>query len=85
MVTSYEQVPVQIFTTPKEGSSYVALQVAAIIRARQMEGKKCVLGMATGSTPISMYKELVRLHKEEGLSFKTVSYTHLTLPTILRV
>lgn len=72
MVTSYEQIPVQIFTTPKEGSSYAASQVAATIRARQMEGKTCVLGMATGSTPISMYKELVRLHKEEGLSFSNV-------------
>ena len=72
MVTSYEQIPVQIFSTPKDGSAYAASQVAAIIRARQMEGKKCVLGLATGSTPISMYKELVRLHKEEGLSFKNV-------------
>ena len=72
MVTSYEQIPVQVFSTPKEGSVYAALQVAAIIKARQMEGKPCVLGMATGSTPISMYKELVRLHKEEGLSFKNV-------------
>jgi glucosamine-6-phosphate deaminase len=72
MVNSYEQIPVQIFTTPKEGSAFAASQVASIIRARQMEGKPCVLGMATGSTPISMYKELVRMHKEEGLSFKNV-------------
>jgi glucosamine-6-phosphate deaminase len=72
MVTSYEKIPVEIFGTPKEGSAFVAAEIAKIIRARQMEGKKCVLGLATGSTPITMYKELVRLHREDGLSFKNV-------------
>lgn len=72
MVTSYEKIPVEIFRTPGEGSAYVANEIAKAIRARQAEGKKCVLGLATGSTPISMYKELVRLHKEEGLSFQHV-------------
>lgn len=72
MVTSYEQIPVQIFSTPQEGSAFAASQVSSIIRARQIEGKNCVLGLATGSTPISMYKELVRLHREEGLSFENV-------------
>ena len=72
MVNSYEQIPVQIFSTSKEGSAFAASQAASVIRARQMEGKPCVLGMATGSTPISMYKELVRMHREEGLSFKNV-------------
>jgi glucosamine-6-phosphate deaminase len=72
MVTSYEQIPVKIFDTPLSGSVFVAKQIASIIRARQMEGKKCVLGLATGSTPISLYKELVRLHKTEGLSFENV-------------
>ncbi|MCU0387915.1 MAG: hypothetical protein MUE71_04860 [Chitinophagaceae bacterium] len=72
MVNSYEKIPVEIFKTSNEGSAFVANEVAKIIRARQMEGKKCVLGLATGSSPISMYKELVRLHKEEGLSFKNV-------------
>lgn len=72
MVTSYEKIPVQIFETPGQGSAFVAHQIANLIRARQMEGKKCVLGLATGSTPISLYKELVKLHKETGLSFKNV-------------
>ncbi|MDT9165881.1 hypothetical protein RSW31_25710, partial [Escherichia coli] len=60
MVTSYEKIPVQIFETPFQGSAFAAVQIANLIRARQMEGKKCVLGLATGSTPISLYKELVR-------------------------
>lgn len=72
MVTSYEKIPVQIFETPFQGSAFAAVQIANLIRARQMEGKKCVLGLATGSTPISLYKELVRMHKEEGLSFANV-------------
>lgn len=72
MVTSYEKIPVEIFNTPLQGSKFVAAEIARTIRARQMEGKKCVLGLATGSTPISMYKELVRLHREEGLSFHNV-------------
>ena len=72
MVNSHEKIPVQIFTTAKDGSVYAAAQIAAIIKARQLEGKKCVLGLATGSTPIGLYNELVRLHKEEGLSFKNV-------------
>jgi glucosamine-6-phosphate deaminase len=72
MVTSYEKIPVEIFSTPKEGSAFAASEIAKTIRARQLEGKKCVLGLATGSTPITMYKELVRMHKEEGLSFHNV-------------
>lgn len=72
MVTSYEKIAVEIFKTPKEGSVFAANEIAKTIRARQLEGKKCVLGLATGSTPITMYKELVRMHKEEGLSFKNV-------------
>ncbi len=72
MVNSFEKIPVEIFSTPKKGSAFVALEISNTIRARQLEGKKCVLGLATGSTPITMYKELVRLHREEGLSFKNV-------------
>ncbi|MFT4156224.1 MAG: glucosamine-6-phosphate deaminase [Parafilimonas sp.] len=72
MVDSFEKIPVEIFPSPKEGSQYAAGEIAKLIRQKQAEGKPCVLGLATGSTPISMYKELVRLHREEGLSFKNV-------------
>ncbi len=43
-----------------------------MIRKRAAEGKQCVLGLATGSTPVSVYAELVRRHQQEGLSFKNV-------------
>src|SRR5213595_3646257 len=72
MVDSFEKIPVEIFSNAKGGSVFVANEIAKLIRQKQQEGKTCVLGLATGSTPISMYKELVRLHKEEGLSFKNV-------------
>ncbi len=72
MVDSFEKIPVKIFTTPKEGSKYAAREIANLIQAKQGAGEKCVLGLATGSTPISLYAELVRLHQEEGLSFKNV-------------
>jgi glucosamine-6-phosphate deaminase len=72
MVDSYEKIAVEIFPTAKEGSVFVANEIAALIRKKQASNESCVLGLATGSTPISMYAELVRLHREEGLSFKNV-------------
>src|SRR5690606_25461919 len=61
-----------IFPTPKEGSAHVAQVIANLIREKNAEGKNAVLGLATGSSPKSLYAELVRLHLEEGLSFKNV-------------
>ncbi len=69
---SFEKIPVKIFPDLKQGSKFVAHQIAAMIRAKQKKNEKCVLGLATGSTPKSMYAELVRMHKEEKLSFKNV-------------
>jgi glucosamine-6-phosphate deaminase len=74
---SFEKIPVKIFSSPQDGSLFVAKQIAAFIRNKQKSpstgsGEKCVLGLATGSTPKSLYAELVRMHKEEKLSFKNV-------------
>ncbi len=69
---SFEKIPVKIFPTPKDGSRFVAEQIATLIKEKQKKGEKCILGLATGSTPISLYEELVRMHKEDGLSFKNV-------------
>ena len=46
--------------------------ISDTIRSTQIENKTCVLGLATGSTPKKLYAELVRMHKEEGLSFANV-------------
>ncbi len=72
MVDSFEKIHVEIFPNTKKGSAYVAGEIAKTIREKQQSGEKCVLGLATGSTPITLYAELVRLHREEGLSFKNV-------------
>jgi glucosamine-6-phosphate deaminase len=72
MVDSFEKIPVNIFPNLKDGSAYAANQIAALIREKQKNNEKCVLGLATGSTPKTLYAELVRLHKLEGLSFKNV-------------
>jgi len=72
MLESFEKIPVQIYKNSTEGSNAVAAQIATLIKEKQAKKLPCVLGMATGTTPILLYKELVRLHKEEGLSFKNV-------------
>lgn len=73
LTDALERIPVQIFSTLAEGSRQAAQQVADFIRAKQKASHKCVLGLATGSTPKTLYTELVRLHKEEGLSFKNMN------------
>ncbi len=69
---SLEKIPVKIFADIKEGSVFIAKQIAALIKEKEAQGKKCVIGLATGSSPKTLYAELVRMHKEEGLSFKNV-------------
>lgn len=71
-LSSFEKIPVKIFKSSDEASRFVATQIATLIRSRQQENKPCVLGLATGSTPTRVYAELVRMHKQEGLSFKNV-------------
>jgi glucosamine-6-phosphate deaminase len=72
MTDSFEKIPVKIFPDQKIGSHFVAQQIAAVIREKQKNKEKCVLGLATGSTPKTLYAELVRMHREEKLSFKNV-------------
>jgi glucosamine-6-phosphate deaminase len=72
MVDSFEKIPVNIYPSATDGSRYVAEEIAKLIREKAQKKEKCVLGMATGGTPIDLYAELVRMHKEEGLSFKNV-------------
>ena len=68
----YEKMPANIYETAKEASKYAADQIAELIKEKAKKGEKAVLGLATGSTPTQLYDELVRMHKEEGLSFQNV-------------
>ena len=63
---------VETFETPQDAAKALAGEVAELIRTRAAEGKNVVLGLATGATPLPFYAELVRMHKEEGLSFANV-------------
>ncbi len=72
LTDSFEKIPVKIYPDLKEGSRFVAQQIANLIREKQQKKEKCVLGLATGSTPKTLYAELVRMHREEKLSFKNV-------------
>jgi len=70
--TRYEKLPVTVYASQKAASVAVAGRIAALITRKAAKGEQTVLGLATGVTPIGVYAELVRLHREEGLSFKTV-------------
>ena len=72
LIDSFERISVKIFKNPREGSRFIALEIADLIRSKEQTGGKCVLGLATGNSPKLVYAELVRLHKQEGLSFKNV-------------
>ncbi|WP_310391981.1 glucosamine-6-phosphate deaminase [Hymenobacter sp.] len=70
--TTFEKLPVAIFKEAQDGAVSVAQEIARLIRAKQKKGENAVLGLATGSSPIDVYKELIRLHKHENLSFENV-------------
>lgn len=70
--TRYEKLPVTVYPNQATASIAVAKKIADLIRAKDANGEKTVLGLATGASPVGVYNELVRLHREEGLSFKNV-------------
>ncbi|MFP5080705.1 glucosamine-6-phosphate deaminase [Pedobacter sp. JCM 36344] len=70
--TRFEKLQVSVFKNPKEASLNVAHRIANLIKTKQQTSEMAVLGLATGATPIAVYAELVRMHQEEGLSFKNV-------------
>lgn len=70
--TIRERIRCQIFKSSADISRSIAGSIAKLIRSRQASGENCVLGLATGSTPQGIYKELVRMHAEDGLSFANV-------------
>jgi glucosamine-6-phosphate deaminase len=67
-----EKIRLAVYDHGGEASRAVAGEIAELIRAKQAAEEKCVLGLATGSTPTGVYAELIRMHKEEGLSFAHV-------------
>lgn len=70
--TRFEKLPVTVFANEDIASKKVARRIADLIILKQSKGESAILGLATGATPVKVYKELVRIHKEEGLSFSNV-------------
>lgn len=68
----HTKVPTLIFETSSELAKYVASVVADLIRKKNEAGVPTILGLPTGSTPLGVYRELIRLHNEEGLDFSNV-------------
>ena len=71
-ITRYEKMHVEVFRDSAQASVAVAHEIADLMREKAGQGKPCILGLATGSSPIRVYAELVRLHREEGLDFSHV-------------
>lgn len=70
--TRFEKLPVSVFPDQHIASKAVAQKIRDIILSKQKNDEKAVLGLATGATPVEVYAELIRMHREEGLSFKNV-------------
>ena len=66
-----ERVPV-VIAEYDEISRRIARRIADVIADKRKAGSHAVLGLATGSTPIGIYRELSRLHREEGLDFSDI-------------
>ncbi|MEO8908885.1 MAG: glucosamine-6-phosphate deaminase [Gemmatimonadaceae bacterium] len=71
MASNKERVPV-VIVEYEEIARTIAKRIAEIIGERRAEGGHAVLGLATGSTPIGIYRELIKMHGEEGLDFSDV-------------
>ena len=70
--SSLERIRTIIVADHDELGRRVAARVAEVIREKTAAGTHPVLGLATGSTPVGVYRELIRMHRDEGLSFAEV-------------
>ena len=68
---------VRIFPDREDACRSLAKELAELIRGINTEGRDAVLGLATGNTPIPFYQELIRLHREDDLSFASVTTFNL--------
>ncbi len=66
------KIPTLVFPTSGQAARHVALMIESLIRTNNSASRPTVLGLPTGSTPVGLYRELIRLHKEAGLDFSRV-------------
>ena len=72
VLTRLEKIPADIYESAEEGANHVACEIAQLIRDKQKAGRFCVLALPGGNSPRNVYSALIRMHKEEGLSFRNV-------------
>jgi glucosamine-6-phosphate deaminase len=70
--TALERIRTVVVEEHDDIARLVASRIATLVREKEAAGDQAVLGLATGSTPIGVYRELIRMHREEGLSFAHV-------------
>ena len=72
VLTRLEKIPADIYESAEEGANHIACEIAQLIRDKQKAGRFCVLALPGGNSPRNVYSALIRMHKEEGLSFRNV-------------
>ena len=72
VLTRLEKIPADIYESAEEGANHIACEIAQLIRDKQKAGRFCVLALPGGNSPRNVYSALIRIHKEEGLSFRNV-------------
>src|SRR5262245_23071764 len=68
----HTKTPTLVFPTSAQASRHVARMSQTLIRQHASAGRPTILGLPTGSTPVGLYRELIRLHREAGLDFSRV-------------
>jgi len=68
----HTKIPSLVFSTSSQATRHVALMIESLIRQNNSAGRPTVLGLPTGSTPVGLYRELIRLHREAGLDLSRV-------------
>ena len=72
VLTRLEKIPADIYESAEEGANHIACEIAQLIRDKQKAGRFCVSALPGGNSPRNVYSALIRMHKEEGLSFRNV-------------
>ena len=72
VLTRFEKIPTDIYESVDEGAHQIATEIAFTIREKQKAGRFCVMALPGGNSPRSIFDELVRMHREEALSFRNV-------------
>lgn len=72
VLTRFEKLPTDIYATSEEASLHVAEEIARIIKKKQAEYRTCVIAITGGNTPQELFRQLIKMHKEQDLSFNNV-------------